>query len=146
MSSWQCDFILKTNFWKDEYEMWKKPRFCKSGFLRFSKFMLAFCKNYDLYILGFSQMILNNNWTNYWDMLKIDKRASAVQINYFLTMLLFFFFDLFQLYLQFDIWEIDDITVQFLRNRKPCTARFVKVITLQCRINKKQKSYIRNIK
>ena len=55
----------------------------------------------------------------------------------FLPFCKFSFLDQFQEYLQFNIYEIDDITLQLLRNQKPCISQFVRMMTLQCRINRK---------
>ena len=58
-----------------------------------------------------------------------------MQINHFFTIC---FFNQFQQYLKFNIWEIADITLQFLKNRKTYMAQFVKLNAILCSIIRKK--------
>ena len=68
---------------------------------------------------------------------KLKKEHLMSKSVIFLSFCDFSFLDQFQQYLQFNICETDDITLKLLRNRRPYIAQFVKLMTLQCSINRK---------
>ena len=58
-----------------------------------------------------------------------NKEHLACKLIIFLSFYCFSFYNKSEQYLEFNTCEINDITLQFLRNRKPCIKKFVELIT-----------------
>ena len=72
-----------------------------------------------------------------------NKEHLACKLIIFLSFYCFSFYNKPEQYLEFNTCEINDITLQFLRNRKPCIKKFVELIKWKCIITRKQNLHIR---